>query len=175
MTTYNDLLSRFAIKCYPTQITKTINSIKATFKRLTTIPINEEVTDYNIQLVIDCLSNAKIPHCTFADWLRKAHEKPATPVVATVLLEPKEVEQVEAEAAQPTSETTIAEMFERAYTGSFIGECVPECREFCNQTGLKPWMGVSKILMKHLNLLPERARIYFKQRIGLYRSTFTGK
>ena len=48
-----------------------IKSIKATFKKLTGYGINELVSASSYQQVLDTLSVTKIPHCTFADWLRK--------------------------------------------------------------------------------------------------------
>jgi hypothetical protein len=71
-TTYNDLLSYFVETKYePDSQEQTLKTIKATFKKLTGYSINAKVEDTDLQLVIDTLSNAKIPHCTFADWLCK--------------------------------------------------------------------------------------------------------
>ena len=69
---YNDLLTKFANSNYePASRNGIVKTIKATFKKLTGVGINERITDYNYQQVIDTLSNAKIPHCTFAAWLRE--------------------------------------------------------------------------------------------------------
>lgn len=69
--TYNDMLTEFTdTKYHWASRVAVIKTIKATFKKLTGVSINELVSGYNYQQVIDALSNAKIPHCTFADWLR---------------------------------------------------------------------------------------------------------
>lgn len=141
MTTYNDLLSQFAIQCFPTLVTETISIIKATFKRLTTVSINEPVTDYNLQLVIDWLSNATVPHCNFANWLRKAKEKPTTPAVATIhtesdfeyVITPEDTELPEAGSGK---EMTIADLFETSYPRSYGRVAVNQARQFCAYTGL---------------------------------------
>lgn len=69
--TYSDLLTEFVdVKYHSSDRVATVRHIKATFKKITGIGINELVSGYNYQQVIDTLSSTKIPHCTFAKWLR---------------------------------------------------------------------------------------------------------
>ena len=75
IATYNDLLTEFANSSYePASRDGVIKAIKATFRKLTGVGINDSITGYNYQQVIDTLSNAKIPHCTFAAWLKTWHD-----------------------------------------------------------------------------------------------------
>lgn len=75
--TYNDLLTEFAHSSYRMKdIESVIKTVKATFKKLTGYGINTSVDDSSYQQVVDTLSNAKIPHCTFAAWLKINRNQP---------------------------------------------------------------------------------------------------
>ena len=113
-TTYNDMLTEFTDTKYHWESrVAVIKSIKSTFKKLTTIGINELVSGYNYQLVIDALSNAKIPHCTFADWLRAYEWK--TPQQSEAGIPGNTFASVEPDpTVEPTETEVFADIFEVA-------------------------------------------------------------